>query len=48
MLNLEYGDNTVTLMTVYTWYERFKSSFGWIVNEQNSRQYLISKTAGNV
>lgn len=37
MLLLVYGDNDVTLKTVYRWYERFKNGNESVEDEQRLR-----------
>ena len=48
MLKSVYGDNVVTLKTVYKWYERFKSGNESVEDEQRSGRPSTSKTDENV
>ena len=48
MLKSVYGDNVVTLKTVYKWYERFKSGNESVKDEERSGRPSTSKTDENV
>lgn len=48
MLKSVYGDNVVTLKTVYKWYERFKSGNESVEDEKRSGRPSTSKTDENV
>lgn len=48
MLKSVYGDNVVTLKTVYKWYERFKNGHESVEDEQRSGRPSTSKTHENV
>ena len=48
MLKSVYGDNVVTLKTVYKWYERFIRGNESVEDEERSRLPSTSKTDENV